>query len=74
MIVSVIADPVRLVSQTGRISNQTAGRLEIFINNEWRTVHDTFFVSFFITNVRIACFQLGISGVGGSYSTAGNLG
>ena len=65
------ADPVRLVSQTGHTSNQTAGRLEIFINNQWGTVCGDFFDT---TDANVACRQLGLSSVGSAYGDTQNLG
>ena len=65
-----IANQVRLVSQTGRTSNLSAGRLEIFINGQWGTVCDDLFG---ITDADVACRQLGYSEAVG-YDSAGDLG
>lgn len=67
-------DPVRLVSETGRTTRQTAGRLEIFINNQWGTVCND---SFDVSDALVACRQLGFSTFTTSvtaYDNAGNLG
>ena len=64
-------DRVRLFSQAGQDENLTAGRLEIFINDEWGTVcGDT--INPIISD--IACQQLGLSSSGAVYGTARNLG
>ena len=54
------ADPVRLVSQSGRTNGTDTGRLEIFINGEWGTVcgGGVFFTK---TEADVACRQLGFS-------------
>ena len=64
------ADPVRLVSQTGHTNNQTAGRLEIFISNQWGTVCSD---SFDNSDAIVACRQLELSSVASSIGNAGNL-
>ena len=64
-------DPVRLVSPTGSISGLTAGRLEIFINNEWGTVCDDFFG---LDEANTACLQLRLSSVAVSYGNTLNSG
>ena len=53
------ADPVRLVSQSGQSFHNGAGRLEIFINNQWGTVCDDFFD---LSDGVVACEQLGFPG------------
>ena len=61
---------VRLVSQLNQ-TNGTAGRLEVFINNQWGTVCDD---SFGIAEATVACHQLGFSEGALSFSSAGTLG
>ena len=53
------ADPVRLVSQSGRTNGTDTGRLEIFINGEWGTVCS--FSPLKKSEADIACRQLGFS-------------
>ena len=64
------ADPVRLVSQGGRISGQAAGRLEIFINAQWGTVCDDLFDTM---DANVACRQLGFPSGASSYRNAQTL-
>lgn len=65
------ADPVRLISQTGRTDNLTAGRLEILIDNQWGTVCDN---AFNLYDANAACRQLGFSRGAISYDNADNIG
>ena len=53
------ADPVRLVSRSGKSNGTDTGRLEIFINGEWGTVCGRIF--FTKTEADVACRQLGFS-------------
>ena len=66
-----VADPVRLVSQTGNTNNITAGRLEIFINNQWGTVCGN---GFDMIDAAVACLQLGLSRAAISIGSAVDLG
>ena len=61
---------VQLVSQTGRTSDLSAGRLEILINDQWGTVCDN---DFDITDADVACRQMAYSQAVG-YGRAGSLG
>ena len=65
------ADPIRLVSQTGRTTDLTAGRVEVFLNNRWGIVCDSYFG---ITEASVLCRQLGFPSGAISFSTAGQLG
>ena len=47
---------MRLISQTDRTSQLSAGRLEIFVNNTWGTVCQR---GFDIEAAHVACRQLG---------------
>ena len=63
------ADPIRLVSQSGRTATLSSGRLELFINNTWGTVCDDFFD---IADAGVACRQLGFTSAN-SYGYVSNL-
>ena len=52
------ADVIRIVSRTGLTTNNTVGRLELFINGEWGTVC----LDNFGATLDVACCQLGFSG------------
>ena len=71
MLTLFLADPVRLISQTGRTNQQTAGRLEIFIDDEWGTVCDD---GFDRTDADVACHQLGFPRGAIAYTSVGALG
>ena len=64
-----VVNNLRLVAQTGRTLNLSAGRLEIFINNTWGTVCDD---GFTFIDANVACRQLGYGGAV-AYQTATNL-
>ena len=64
------ANQLQLVSQTGRISDLSAGRLEILINDQWGTVCDD---DFDTIDADVACRQLGYSQAV-AYGSAGDLG
>jgi hypothetical protein len=66
----LIADPVRLVSRTGLTGNFTAGRLEVFINDEWGTVCDD---GFSLLDANVACRQLELSTSSSGYNHASAL-
>ncbi len=57
---------IRLVTRTGRTTNISSGRLEVFVNGRWGTVCDDFFNA--IDNL-VACLQLGFP----NPSTNGNV-
>ena len=65
-----VPDPVRLVSDSGKTTGLSAGRLEIFLNGKWGTVCDDFFN---ISDANVACRQLGFDRAN-SYSHAKYLG
>ena len=65
------ADPVRLISQTGRTDELNAGRVEVFLNNRWGTICDEYFE---ITEASVLCRQLGFPSGAISFNTAGRLG
>jgi hypothetical protein len=67
----LLADPVRLVSQAGITGNLTAGRLEVFINDEWGTVCDD---GFSLLDANVACRQLELSTSSSGYNRASALG
>jgi deleted-in-malignant-brain-tumors protein 1 len=59
---------LRLVSQAGATStNQSTGRLEIFINSQWGTVCDDFFG---FPEANVACNQLGFPAGASTHSNA----
>ena len=61
---------IRLVSETGRTSSLTGGRLEVFLNDQWGTVCDDLFGS---SDAIVACRQLGFMGGASAYGSAGDL-
>ena len=64
---------LRLVSSDGRTSDNnvlSAGRLEIFVDNQWGTVCSD---SFSMFDADVACRQLGHPDGAVSYSAADNL-
>ena len=68
---SFVADGnLRLISSAGRTSSLTAGRLEIFYDDEWGTVCDD---GFGMTDAIAACRQLGFEGAI-NFNNAGSLG
>ena len=64
------ADPIRLISQTGRTNDLNAGRVEVFLNNRWGAVCDNYFG---ITEASVLCRQLGFPSGAISFSTADKL-
>ena len=65
-----LVNQLRLVSQTGRTSDLSAGRLEILINDQWGTVCGD---DFDITDAHVACRQL-LYSQAVAYGSAGDLG
>ena len=61
---------VRIVSETGRTSVLSSGRLEIIINEECGTVCSN---SFDQTDAEVACMELGFLGANG-FTTASSIG
>lgn len=53
----------RGIRLSGKSSNESGGRLEVFVNGAWRTVCDT---EFDFREARVACRQLGFSGTVGA--------
>ena len=66
------ADPIRLVSQTGRTSMMNAGRLEIQINKQWGSICAD--LHFGLIEANVACRQLGYPAGATSFTYSGLLG
>ena len=71
MKIIVCVGPIRLVSETGRTSSLTGGRLEVFLNGQWGTVCDDGFGS---NDAAVACRQLGFTGRASAFDSAGETG
>lgn len=67
---SFAASPVRLVSDDFRTANLSAGRLEIFIGNQWGTICGHNFDN---ADAEVACRQLGFER-SNTFSLASQLG
>ena len=71
MKIIVCVGPIRLVSETGRTSSLTGGRLEVFLNGQWGTVCDD---GFGTSDATVACRQLGFTVGASAYGNAGAVG
>ena len=71
MKIIVCVGPIRLVSETGRTSSLTGGRLEIFVNDEWGTVC---YDGFGLHDASVACRVLGFTDGPSAYGNAEEVG